>query len=93
MRRVQACLDFYGKPGFNAWAGSGLDNEIRSLLFGEDSGPIVYRDAHLRDWLRLVMDRAPGAFCVFCLGVDDFGSRVAMMAPHSPAKTSRRSAL
>ncbi|GGP88286.1 hypothetical protein [Streptomyces melanogenes] len=86
-------MDFSGKPGFNERAGSGLDDENYSRLFGEDSGPMAYRDAHLRDGLPLLKDRTPGAFCVLCLGVDDFGSRVAMMAPHSPTEISRRSAL
>ncbi|WP_058041870.1 VOC family protein [Streptomyces roseifaciens] len=82
VKDTQASVDFYEKLGFTATpAGNDPNDDIRSLLFGDEFVLMVYRDAHLRDWLPVLKDRTPGAFGMFYLAVDDFDAYVKKIRP------------
>ncbi|MCD9145385.1 VOC family protein [Streptomyces albireticuli] len=77
-----ASVGFYEKLGFTALpAGDDPNDDIRSLLFGDAFALMVYRDAHLRDWLPVLKDTPVGAFGMFYLAVDDFDAYVAGIRP------------
>ncbi|MFE0047054.1 VOC family protein [Streptomyces albireticuli] len=82
VKDTSASVGFYEKLGFTALpAGDDPNDDIRSLLFGDEFALMVYRDAHLRDWLPVLKDSAPGAFGMFYLAVDDFDAYVAKIRP------------
>ncbi len=82
VKDTQASVDFYEKLGFTALpAGNDPNDDIRSLLFGDEFALMVYRDAHLRDWLPVLKDRTPGAFGMFYLAVDNFDAYVEKIRP------------
>lgn len=82
VRDTQASVDFYEKLGFTALpAGNDPNDDLRLLLFGDEFALMVYRDAHLRDWLPVLKDRTPGAFGMFYLAVDDFDAYVEKIRP------------
>ncbi|GAA0348357.1 VOC family protein [Streptomyces blastmyceticus] len=79
---TQATVDFYEKLGFTALpAGNDPDDDLRILLFGGEFALMVYRDAHLRDWLPVLKDTPVGAFGMFYLAVDDFDAYVERIRP------------
>ncbi|MGA5129883.1 VOC family protein [Streptomyces olivoreticuli] len=79
---TQATVDFYEKLGFTALpAGNDPDDDLRILLFDGEFALMVYRDAHLRDWLPVLKDTPVGAFGMFYLAVDDFDAYVERIRP------------
>ncbi len=79
---TQATVDFYEKLGFTALpAGNDPDDDLRILLFDGEFALMVYRDAHLRDWLPVLKDTPVGAFGMFYLAVDDFDVYVERIRP------------
>ncbi|MEU2869167.1 VOC family protein [Streptomyces olivoreticuli] len=79
---TQATVDFYERLGFTALpAGSDPDDDLRILLFDGEFALMVYRDAHLREWLPVLKDTPVGAFGMFYLAVDDFEAYVERIRP------------
>ncbi|MEU5424967.1 VOC family protein [Streptomyces olivoreticuli] len=79
---TQATVDFYEKLGFTALpAGNDPDDDLRILLFDGEFALMVYRDAHLREWLPVLGDTPVGAFGMFYLAVDDFDAYVERIRP------------
>ncbi|MEU2870528.1 VOC family protein [Streptomyces olivoreticuli] len=79
---TQATVDFYEKLGFTALpAGNDPDDDLRILLFDGEFALMVYRDAHLREWLPVLKDTPVGAFGMFYLAVDDFDAYVERIRP------------
>ncbi|MFJ3728253.1 VOC family protein [Streptomyces sp. NPDC090045] len=79
---TQAAVEFCEKIGFTALpAGGDPDGDRRILLFGGEFALMVYRDDHLRAWLPYLKDTPVGAFGMFCLAVEDFGSYVERIRP------------
>ncbi|MCQ8771324.1 VOC family protein [Streptomyces telluris] len=82
VKNTQASVDFYEKLGFTATpAGDDPNDDLRTLLFGDEFALMVYRDDHLRDWLPVLKGRTPGAFGMFYLAVDDFDAYVKKIRP------------
>ncbi|MEU6990926.1 VOC family protein [Streptomyces sp. NPDC046465] len=79
---TQAACDFYERLGFTALPGGDADgDDIRILLFEGEFALMLYRDAHLRDWLPVLKDTPVGAFGMFYLAVDDFDTYVETIRP------------
>lgn len=79
---TRATVDFYEKLGFTALpAGNDPDDDLRILLFDGEFALMVYRDAHLREWLPVLKGTPVGAFGMFYLAVDDFDAYVERIRP------------
>uniref|UniRef100_A0AAU2UXR7 VOC family protein n=1 Tax=Streptomyces sp. NBC_00003 TaxID=2903608 RepID=A0AAU2UXR7_9ACTN len=79
-----ASLAFYQRLGFDADSSTASPgDDIHMLLYRGQFVAMIYRNAHLKEWLPVLADTPIGFAGMFYLGVDDFEAVHQHVARHA----------